>query len=85
MKVSNGGELRVQSRGPQEIQCDFRLRQEPVPQVQWKGGVDRGESCHKVFFESPDGALRGVAEMAVRRHQLLISDIIDGEEILQSG
>jgi hypothetical protein len=37
-----------------------------------------------VFFEGPDGAFRGVVEMAVRRHQL-VSDIIDGEKILQSG
>jgi hypothetical protein len=37
-----------------------------------------------VFLESPDGALRSVASMTVRWHQL-ISDIIDGEEILQSG
>jgi hypothetical protein len=37
-----------------------------------------------VFFEGPDGAFRGVAAMAVRWHQL-VSDIIDGEEILQSG
>jgi hypothetical protein len=37
-----------------------------------------------VFFEGPDGALRGVAAMAVRRHQLVI-DMIDCEEILQSG
>jgi hypothetical protein len=36
-----------------------------------------------VFFEGPDGAFRGVAAMAVRRHQLAI-DIIDGEENLQS-
>jgi hypothetical protein len=37
-----------------------------------------------VFLESPDGAFRGVASMTVGRNQL-ISDIIDGEEILQSG
>jgi hypothetical protein len=37
-----------------------------------------------VFFESPYGAFRSVALMAVRPNQL-ISDIIDGEEILQSG
>jgi hypothetical protein len=37
-----------------------------------------------VFLESPDGAFRSVALMTVRRNQL-ISDIIDGEEILQSG
>jgi hypothetical protein len=37
-----------------------------------------------VFFESPDGAFRGVAAMAVRRHQLVIY-IIGGEKILQSG
>jgi hypothetical protein len=36
-----------------------------------------------VFFESSDGALRGVVAMAVRRHQLVIY-IIDGEQILQS-
>jgi hypothetical protein len=37
-----------------------------------------------VFFEGPDGAFRGIAVIAVSRHQLVI-DIIDGEEILQSG
>jgi hypothetical protein len=37
-----------------------------------------------VFLESPDGSLRSVASMTVRWNQL-ISDIIDGEEILQSG
>jgi hypothetical protein len=52
--------------------------------VQWKGGVSGGEPCHKVFFEDPDGAFRGVAAMAVRWNQL-VSDIIDGEETLQSN
>jgi hypothetical protein len=37
-----------------------------------------------VFFEGPDGAFGGVAAVAVRRHQL-VSDIIDGETILQIG
>jgi hypothetical protein len=38
----------------------------------------------KCFFEGPDGAFRGVALMAARWHQL-VSDIIEGEESLQSG
>jgi hypothetical protein len=46
--------------------------------------VNRGEPGHKVFLESPDSAFRGVASMAVRWHQL-VSDIIDGEEIVQRG
>jgi hypothetical protein len=37
-----------------------------------------------VLFESPDGAFGGVALVTVGWNQL-ISDIIDGEEILQSG
>jgi hypothetical protein len=37
-----------------------------------------------VFFESSDGSFGGVASMTVRRHQL-VSDIVDGEVILQSG
>jgi hypothetical protein len=37
-----------------------------------------------VFFEGPDGEFRGVSAMSVRWHQL-VSNIIDGEEILQSG
>jgi hypothetical protein len=37
-----------------------------------------------VFLGSYDGAFGGVASMAVRWHQS-ISDIIDGEEILQNG
>jgi hypothetical protein len=36
-----------------------------------------------VFLEGPDGSLLGAASMTVRWHQL-VSDIIDGEEILQS-
>jgi hypothetical protein len=40
MKVNSGGELWMQSRGSQEIQRDFRLLQESVPQVQWEGGVN---------------------------------------------
>jgi hypothetical protein len=37
-----------------------------------------------VFLEIPDGALCSIASMTVRRNQL-ISDVIDCEEILQSG
>jgi hypothetical protein len=37
-----------------------------------------------VFLESPDGAFHIIASMTVGWNQL-ISDIIDGEEILQSG
>jgi hypothetical protein len=37
-----------------------------------------------VLFESPDGAFRGVAAVAVRRHQLVIYGI-GGEKILQSS
>jgi hypothetical protein len=81
MEVRSGRELWMQSRGSQEIQRYFLLWQESVPQVQWEGGVNRGDPGHKVFLESPDGAFRGVASMEVRWHQL-VSDIIDGEEIL---
>jgi hypothetical protein len=38
----------------------------------------------QVFLERPDGAFGGVASMTVRWNQL-VSNIIDGEEILQSG
>jgi hypothetical protein len=51
--------------------------------VQWKGGVNWGEPCHKVFFEGPDGAFRGVAAMALRQYQL-VSDIMDGEKFLKA-
>jgi hypothetical protein len=37
-----------------------------------------------VFFESSDGALSGILEMAVGRHQLVLH-VIGGEQILQSG
>jgi hypothetical protein len=52
--------------------------------VQWEGGVHRGETSHKVFLESSDGAFGSVASMAIKWHQL-VSDIIDGKEILQGG
>jgi hypothetical protein len=80
MEVRRGREMWMQSRGLKNIQRDFRLWQESVPQVQWEGGVNRGEPGHKVFLESPDCAFRGVASMAVRWHQL-VSDIVDGEEV----
>jgi hypothetical protein len=82
--MRGGRELRKQPRCPQEIQRDFRLWQESVPQVLWKGRINRGEPGHKVFFESSDGAFSGIASMTVRRHQL-VRDIVDGEVILQSG
>jgi hypothetical protein len=37
-----------------------------------------------VLFESSDGAFRGIAAMAVRRHQLVLN-LIGGEKNLQSG
>jgi hypothetical protein len=40
MVVHGGRELRMQTRGPQEIYSDLRLWQEPVPEVQWEGGVN---------------------------------------------
>jgi hypothetical protein len=52
--------------------------------VQGEGGVNRGEPGHKVLLESPDDVFRGVAAMIVIWHQL-VSNIMDGEEILQSG
>jgi hypothetical protein len=52
--------------------------------VQRKGGVYRGDPRNKVFFESSDGAFRGVAAMAVRRHQLVLY-IIGGKKNVQSG
>jgi hypothetical protein len=52
--------------------------------VQWEGGVHRGEPGHKVILESSDGAFDSVESMAMRWYQL-VSDIIDGKEILQGG
>jgi hypothetical protein len=83
MKVRGGRELWMQMWCPQEMQRDFRLWEEFVPQVHWDGGVNWGESGYKVFFESPDGALCSVASTTVRRNQL-ISNIMGSEEILQS-
>jgi hypothetical protein len=40
MVVRGGRELWMQMRGPQEIQSDFRLWQESVPQVHREGGVN---------------------------------------------
>jgi hypothetical protein len=37
-----------------------------------------------VFLEGPDGAFCGIAAMSMRWHKL-VRDIIDCEEILQSG
>jgi hypothetical protein len=37
-----------------------------------------------VLFKSADGALSGIAAVAVGRHQLVLH-VIGGEEILQSG
>jgi hypothetical protein len=37
-----------------------------------------------VFFESSDGAFRGITAMAVRRHQLVI-EIIGGEKCFKAA
>jgi hypothetical protein len=52
--------------------------------VQWESWIDRGEPCHKVFFESSDGAFSSVAVMTVGRYQFILN-IIGGEKMLQSG
>jgi hypothetical protein len=52
--------------------------------VQQKGEVYLREPSYKVFFESPDGAFRGVAAMAVRRDQLVIY-IIGSEQFFKAA
>jgi hypothetical protein len=79
MEVPRGGEMWMQSRGLKKIQHDFRFWQQSVPQVQWEGGVYRGETGHEVLLESSVGAFDSVASMAMRWYQL-VSDIIDGKE-----
>jgi hypothetical protein len=55
-----------------------------IPHVQWEGGVKGGETGHKVLLESYDGVFGSVVSLAMRWHQL-VSNIIDGKEILQGG
>jgi hypothetical protein len=52
--------------------------------VQWKCGIYWGEPCHKVFFESPNGAFSGIETVAVGRYKLVLH-VIGGEKVLQSG
>jgi hypothetical protein len=52
--------------------------------MQWKGWINRGKPCHKVFFKGSDGSFSGVAAVTVGRYQLVLH-IIGGEKVLQSG
>jgi hypothetical protein len=52
--------------------------------MQWKGGVHRGEPCHKLFIESSDGTFSGIAAMEVGQHQLVIY-VIGGEKIFKAA
>jgi hypothetical protein len=51
--------------------------------MQWKGWINRGDPCHKVFFECSDGSFSGVAMVTGGRYQLLLH-VIGGEKVLQS-
>jgi hypothetical protein len=77
MVVRGGRELWMQTRGPQEIQSDFRLWKEPVPQVHWEGGVNCGEPGHKVFLESPDGEFLMCGEETIQIGQCLVVESLE--------
>jgi hypothetical protein len=52
--------------------------------MQWKGWINGGYPCHKVFFECSDGSFSVVAAVTVGWYQLVLH-VIGGEKVLQSG
>jgi hypothetical protein len=50
----------------------------------WKGWINRGEPCHKVFLNNSNGSFSGVAAMKVGRNMFILH-VIGSEKVFQSG
>ena len=78
------GELGVEPRATQEIECGHGLRNEAIPEMQRKMLIDAAESGDEVILESSNRAFGRVAAVDARRDELKI-DVFIAKELLEGG
>ena len=76
------GELGVEPRATQEIECGHGLRNEAIPEMQRKMLIDAAEAGDEMILESPNRAFGRVAAVDARRDKLE-SDRFVGEELFE--
>ena len=69
----------------QEIEGEFGLGDEQVPEVLWEVGGNTGKNGNEVGLEGPDGLLGGIAAMDVRRYKLVSCVVFLCDESLILG
>ena len=65
-------QLWVGARATEQVESDFCLGQQTVPQVEWKIFVHTAQASNKMFLECANCALGRVATVVVRWHELKI-------------
>ena len=71
-----GGEVGVDARGAEEIQGDYCLGNEFVPEVEWEGGIDRAKTSNEVVFEGLDGSFGFVSAVEASRGELYVDVVV---------
>ena len=74
-----GGELGIDARTTQQVECRLRLWEEFIPQVEGEMLVHTAEASNKVVFERANCTFSGVAPMDTWRHELVV-DLFGAEE-----
>lgn len=64
------GDPRIERRLAEEIEREFCLREEKVPEIGGKRFVHTSEDCKEVVLEGSDGPLRSIAAVHFWGHQL---------------
>ena len=64
------GDSWIKRRLAEEIEREFRLREEKVPEIGGKRFVHTSEDCKEVVLEGSDGPLRSIAAVHFWGHQL---------------
>jgi hypothetical protein len=79
-----GGETRVDTRGPEQVQSEKSLREHLVPKVErevWVGATQPGD---EVVFEGANGSFGCIGAVVVRRYQLVF-DMVRGHQLEENA
>lgn len=64
------GDSWIKRRLAEEIECEFCLREEKVPEIGWKRFVYTSKDCKEVVLEGSDGPLCSITAVHFWGHQL---------------
>ena len=62
----------IRPRVAEEIECEFRLGEQPVPQTNRKIVINRTQTGDEVILECSNGPFGGIASMSMRWYQLVL-------------